>query len=57
MLQADYRIYIYLCIIITLLVIPILPFVSIISSIWPMALLISSLALWMELGEQRNSRS
>ncbi len=57
MLQAEHRIYIYLCIVIALLVIPILPFVSITSIAWPMALLMSSLALWMELGQQNNSGS
>ncbi|WP_019615922.1 hypothetical protein [Psychromonas ossibalaenae] len=57
MLQAEHRIYIYLCIVIALLVIPILPFVYITSSAWPMALLMSSLALWMELGERNKPRS
>ncbi|WP_022940915.1 hypothetical protein [Psychromonas hadalis] len=52
MLPVNVRIYIYLTILISTTVIPILPFVVIQSSAWPMAMLMSSVALWVELSER-----
>lgn len=52
MFQVNHRIYIYLAIIISTAIIPILPFVYIQSSGWPMAMLMSSVALWIELSER-----
>jgi hypothetical protein len=55
MLATNYRIYIYLAILIGTFVIPILPFVYISSEAWPMASLMSCFALWIELSEREQS--
>jgi|SaaInl7_200m_RNA_FD_contig_21_2677000_length_267_multi_3_in_0_out_0_1 hypothetical protein len=52
MVKANHRIYIYLTILISTIIIPILPFVYIKSSAWPMAMLMASVALWIELSER-----
>lgn len=52
MFQANHRIYIHLTIILSTIIIPILPFVYVQSSAWPMAMLMSSVALWVELSER-----
>ena len=52
MFQVNHRIYIYLTIIISSVIIPILPFVYIQPSAWPMAMLMASVALWLELSER-----
>jgi hypothetical protein len=52
MFQVNQRIYIHLTIVISTILIPILPFVYIQSSAWPMAMLMSSVALWIELSER-----
>ncbi len=51
MLQVNHRIYIYLAILISSIIIPVFPFVHITSSTWPMAMLMSAVALWLELIE------
>lgn len=57
MLQVNHRIYIYLTILIATIIIPILPFVYIQSSAWPMAMLMSWVALWIELSERNPPES
>jgi hypothetical protein len=56
MIQENHRIYIYLTILISTFIIPILPFVYIQSSSWPMAMLMSSVALWIELSERTSPK-
>jgi hypothetical protein len=56
MIQENHRIYIYLTILISTIIIPILPFVYIQSSSWPMAMLMSSVALWIELSERSSTK-
>ncbi len=51
MLRTHFRVYIYLTVLISTLIIPILPFVYITSSAWPMATLMAAAALWLELAE------
>lgn len=55
MIQVNHRIYIYLTILISTTIIPILPFIYIQSSAWPMAMLMSVVALWIELSERTPS--
>ncbi|WP_157822353.1 hypothetical protein [Psychromonas sp. Urea-02u-13] len=57
MFQVNQRIYIHLTIVISTILIPILPFVYIQSSAWPMAMLMSSVALWIELSERTPPKS
>lgn len=52
MLPVNFRIYIYLTILISTILIPLLPFVNIQPSAWPMAMLMSMVALWIELCER-----
>lgn len=57
MFQVNHRIYIYLAILISTIIIPMLPFVFIQPSAWPMAILMSWVALWIELNERTPPKS
>ncbi|WP_193755608.1 hypothetical protein [Psychromonas sp. psych-6C06] len=52
MFQVNHRIYIYLAILISTTLIPIFPFVYIQPSAWPMAMLMASVALWIEINDR-----
>jgi hypothetical protein len=57
MFQVNHRIYIYLAILISTTLIPILPFVVIRSSAWPMAMLMSAVALFIELMDRNRGEN